>query len=411
MNPYASLPTIHYGDNPTPEQFHRAVAEASGAGPVALGPFCPEVLSYDLVRSVLRDPRFVTPQGIALVLQNITAGPVWDRVTRLLLNLDGTEHRRLRALVAKAFSPRAAERMRSACTDVITELVDRCAAAGRCDFVADIARPYPIPIICSLLGAPRQDWEQLSEWVVGVGKAMSIEVAQNESEILRAWDGLEDYVEQLITVRRREPADDLLSELLRAEEDGDRLSHDELVALVVILFNAGTDTTRHQLAAAVQVLVDHPDQWEMLSRCPDLVPQAVEEVLRHSPVNLRVLRKTIVDVELGGVMFTSGSFVIANTAAANRDPAAFEDPDRFDITRTGTPTMQTFGGGVHYCLGVHLARVELIEALRVLTAMMPCPRRTGPAPWKPVTELTGPTVLPLEFDDRASFSPAQPRTR
>lgn len=181
MNPYASLPTIHYGDNPTPEQFHRAVAEASGAGPVALGPFCPEVLSYDLVRSVLRDPRFVTPQGIALVLQNITAGPVWDRVTRLLLNLDGTEHRRLRALVAKAFSPRAAERMRSACTDVITELVDRCAAAGRCDFVADIARPYPIPIICSLLGAPRQDWEQLSEWVVGVGKAMSIEVAQTRA--------------------------------------------------------------------------------------------------------------------------------------------------------------------------------------------------------------------------------------
>lgn len=411
MNPYASLPTIHYRDNPTPEQFHRAVAEARCAGPVALGPFCPEVLGYELVRSVLRDPRFVTPQGIALVLQDITSGPVWDRITRLLLNLDGTEHRRLRALVAKAFSPRAAERMRSACTDVITELVDRCAASGQCDFVADIARSYPIPIICSLLGAPRRDWEQLSEWVVGVGKAMSIGVAQYENEILRAWDGLEGYVEQLIAVRRRAPGDDLLSELLQAEEDGDRLSHDELVALAVILFDAGTDTTRHQLAAAVQVLVEHPNQWEMLSRCPELVPQAVEEALRHSPVNLRVLRKAVVDVELGGVVFPSGSFVIANTAAANRDPAVFEDPDRFDITRTGTPAMLTFGGGVHYCLGVHLARVELTEALRVLAARMSRPRRTGAAPWKPVTELTGPMVLPLEFDDRASFSPIPPRTR
>ncbi|KLO29277.1 cytochrome P450 [Mycolicibacter heraklionensis] len=411
MNLYANLPTIQYGDNPTPEQFHRAVADARRAGPVALGPFCPEVLGYDLVRAVLRDPRFVTPQGIALLMQGITSGPVWDRVTRLLLHLDGAEHRRLRALVAKAFSPRAAERMRGACIDVITELVDQCAAIGRCEFVAEIARWYPIAIIGSLLGAPRNDWEQLSEWVTGLSKAMSIEVAQYEAEILRAWNGLEGYIEQLIAVRRSKPADDLISELLRAEEDGDRLSHDELIALVVILFNAGIDTTRHQLAAAMQVLVDHPDQWKTLSRCPELVPQAVEEVLRYAPVNFRVLRKAVVDVDLGGVTFPSGSFVVANTAAANRDPAAFEDPDHFDIARTGTPAMLTFGGGVHYCLGVHLARIELVEALRVLTARMSNPRQIGPAPWKPVTELTGPQVLPLEFVGRDSLSPTQPTTR
>lgn len=403
MNSYTTVPTIHYGDDPTPEQFHRAVAQARRMGPVVLGPFGPEVLGYDSVRNVLRDPRLVTPQGIALVMQGITSGPVWDRVTRLLLHLDGAEHRRLRGLVSKAFSPRAAEKMRGACTDVITELMDDHAARGRFEFVADIARSYPIPIICSLLGAPRQDWEQLSEWVTGLAKAMSIEVAQYETEILRAWADLEGYVEQLIVERRRKPADDLLSELLRVEADGDRLSHDELVALVIVLFSAGTDTTRHQLAAAVQVLIDHPDQWEMLSRHPELAPQAVEEVLRHSPVNFRVLRKALTDVEIAGVAFPSGSFIIANTAAANRDPGVFEDPDRFDITRAGAPTMLTFGGGVHYCLGVHLARIELVEALRVLTARMSHPCRTGPAPWKPVTELSGPTVLPLEFVDRHSL--------
>lgn len=401
MNPTQILPTLHYGDDPTPEQFHQAIAEARRAGPVALGPYCPEVLSYDLVRTVLRDSRFVTPKGLGLVVQGISDGPVWDRVTRLLLHLGGTEHRRLRALVARAFNPGAAERIRAACTAVITELLEE--ATGQCDFVAGIASPYPVPIISSLLGAPREDWAAISDWVTGIAKSQSMAVAENEALILRSWDDLERYIQGLLDERSRRPTDDLLSELLRAEQDGDRLSHDELIALAVILFLGGTDTTRHQLAAAVQVLVDHPDQWEALGRHPEWVPAAVEEVLRHSPVTLRVLRQTIVDVELGDVTIPAGSLVIANTAAANRDPAVYEDPERFDITRTGAPAMLTFGGGVHYGLGVHLARVELIEALRVLTARMVNPRRTGPAPWKPITELTGPTQLPLAFDDRADL--------
>ena len=146
----------------------------------------------------------------------------------------------------------------------------------------------------------------------------------------------------------------------------------------MILLHAGTDTTRNQLAAAVQVLADHPDQWELLANCPELASQAVEELMRHSPVNFRVLRKAVVDVDLGGVQFPTGSLVFANTAAANRDPAAYDDPDRLDITRQGAPAMLTFGGGVHYCLGVHLARIELAEALRVIAARMANPRRTGP---------------------------------
>ena len=343
------------------------------------------------------DCRFGIPQGIGLVVQGISSGPVWDRVCKLLISLDGAEHQRLRRLVSRAFTPRAAEQMGTACADVITELVDRHATAGRCDVVADIARPYPIPIICALLGAPREDWRLFSEWANDISKAFGCNVAAETPVVLRAWEQLEAYIEDLIAARRESPADDLISELIRAEDDGDALTHDELVNLAAILLNAGTDTTRNQLAAAVQVLCDYPDQWALLAAHPELAPQAMEEVMRHSPIIFKALRKPLVDVELGGVRVPAGSFIIANTAA-NRDPAVYDDPDRLDITREGPPAMLTFGGGMHYCLGAHLARVELAEALVVMTRRMPNPRRNGPAPWKSITEIAGPTTLPIEFD-------------
>ena len=172
-----ALTTLLYENDRDPDALHAEFAEALGHGPIALGPYGPEVLGYDLVRAVFRDSRLVVPKGIALSVQGITSGPIWDRVTRQLLNLNGAEHHRLRRLVAKAFTPRAAERMRSACVDVMTELVDEYADAGRCDVVADIARPYPIPIICALLGAPRVDWKLFSQWTDDITKAFSVDVA------------------------------------------------------------------------------------------------------------------------------------------------------------------------------------------------------------------------------------------
>ncbi len=403
---YTGLPILLYKNDRNPDELHAEFAEALRQGPVALGPYGPEVLGYDLVRTVFRDSRFVIPKGIGLTMQGITSGPVWDRVTRQLLNLDGAEHHRLRRLVAKAFTPRAAERMRSACVDVITELVDKhipeSAATGRCDVVADIARPYPVPIICALLGAPRVDWTLFSEWTDDITKAFSLDVAAQTPAIVRGWQKLEAYIEQMIAIRRTSPGDDLISELIRAEDDGDRLTHDEMVSLAAILLHAGTDTTRNQLAAAVQVLSDHPDQWALLARQPGLAPQAVEELLRHSPINFRSLRIATEDLELGGVAFPAGSSVIANMAAANRDPAVYENPGRLDITRHAPPAMLAFGSGVHHCLGAHLARIELTEALRVITRRMSNPYVSGPAPWKPVTQLSGPTTLPVEFDARVA---------
>jgi cytochrome P450 len=394
----AALPIIAFQEASDPDEAHRRIRDAREQAPIALGPYGPEVLTYGLVRAVLRDSRFVMPQGIGLVVQQITSGPVWDRVTKLLISIDGAQHQRLRRMVARAFTPRAAERMRTACIDVITELVDSVAPVGHCDVVRDIAKQYPVPIICALIGAPREDWNLFSQWAGDISKAFGMNVAEETPAIVRAWEHLEAYIEDMIAMRRRSLSDDLISELICAENDGDRLTHDELVNLTAILLNAGTDTTRNQLAAAVQVLAEHPDQWALLASHPELAPSAVEELMRHSPIIFTTLRKTTDDIELGGVIIPAGTLVIANTAAANRDPDVYDDPDRVDITREGAPAMLTFGGGVHHCLGAHLARIELAESLRVITARMPNPRRTGPAPWKPLTEFSGPTTLPIEFD-------------
>jgi cytochrome P450 len=191
--------------------------------------------------------------------------------------------------------------------------------------------------------------------------------------------------------------DDLISELIRAEDDGQKLDHDELLALAVALLGAGTDTTRHQLAAAVDVLCDHPDQWTLLGEKPELVPRAVEEAMRYRPIGFALPRIATEDVELGGVRIPAGTLVFANTAAANRDPAAFTDPDRFDITRDNTVGTLTFGNGAHYCLGSHLARLELTQALTVMAQRMPNLRRTGAAPWPSMIGVTGPATVPIEF--------------
>ena len=392
-----SWPTFAYQDSTDPDQAHDIIRQAHRQAPIALGPYGPEVLSYDLVRTVLRDSRFAMPRGISLVVQGITSGPVWDKVCQTIMCVDAAEHHRLRRLVSRAFTPRAAERMRAACVDVISKLVDRHSAAGCCDMVHDIARQYPVPIICALVGAPCEDWELFSRWADDLSKAFGANVAAEESAILHAWEQLDAYLEELIARRRQALSDDLISELIRAEDDGDRLTHDELVNLVAILLNAGTDTTRNQLAAAVQVLSDHPDQWALLAEHPELAPKAVEELMRHSPIVFASLRVATTDVELGGVIIPAGAFVLANTAAANRDPAVYDDPERIDITRQGPAPMLTFGGGVHYCLGAHLARVELAEALKVITRRMPNARCTGPIPWKPPAGISGPTSLPIAF--------------
>jgi cytochrome P450 len=396
----AGLPTLDYDFAHTPQQIYPQFRAAQTVAPIALGPIGPEVLSYQLARSVLRDPRFVVPAGIHLSAHGITSGPLWDRVTRSILNMEGDEHRRLRSLVARAFTPRATARMHDTIHAVINELIDSVIDSGRCEFVADIAKPYPIPVICALLGAPREDWQQFSRWAEDIFKIVSFDInlADEEAVVLKAWDAFDDYIDGMIAERRQRLTDDLLSELIRIEDAGDRLDAGELRMLAFSILVAGTDTTRSQLAASMQVLCDHPDQWALLRDRPDLAMRAVEETMRHSPSMCSTVRSVADDVTVDEYTFPAGTFIIVNTYAANRDPVVYDDPARFDIGRDEPPPILTFGGGVHYCLGANLARVELAEALKILAKRFPNPRCVGTVPWKPLLGLSGPTSLPMEFD-------------
>jgi cytochrome P450 len=305
----------------------------------------------------------------------------------------------VRSVVSKAFTPRAVERLHDTIADIVDEIVEPIARQGHCDVVTDIARPYPVPIICALLGAPREDWEQFSLWTDAVFKAFSFPFSPDGvPDVLRAWGELDDYVDDMVARRRHSLTDDLLSDLIRAEHDGDRLDGDELRMLATALLLAGTDTTRNQVAASIEILCDHPDQWKLLRGRPDLAMGAVNETVRHSSISNALVRTVTEDVDFAGYLFPAGTMVVANTAAANRDPAIYDDPDRLDITRQDLPPVLTFGAGVHFCLGANLARLELAEALKVITRRISNPRRTGRAPWKPVLGLSGPISLPIAFD-------------
>ena len=396
----ADLPTLTYDVEETPAEVYPRLQAAQREAPIAIGPFGPEVLSYQLVRSVLRDSRFQIPPGMNLLVQGITSGPLWDKVVNSLLCLEGDAHHRLRSLCSKAFTPRTVARLHDTMTDVMNELVNQVTDAGHCDVVTDIARPYPVPIICALLGAPREDWHQFSLWADDVFKAFTfvVDVREVEPVVMRAWKQLDDYVDDMVAQRRHSLTDDLLSGLIRAEDDGDRLNAAELRMLAGGLLLAGTDTTRNQVAASAQLLCEHPEQWALLKEHPELAMPAVEETMRHSPIACGTLRLVAEDAELNGYIFPAGTMVVVNTAAANRDPTVYEDPARVDITREGAPPILTFGGGAHYCLGANLARRELAEALNVLTQRLLNPRISGPAPWKPMLTLSGPMSLPIEFD-------------
>ena len=396
----AGLPALSYDLTDTPQQIYPQFQAAQQSAPIALGPIGPEILSYELARMVLRDPRFVIPPGIHLSAHGITSGPLWDRVTHSILNMEGDEHRRLRGLVSKAFTPRATAGMDDTIHSVVNELIDRVADSGRCEFVADIARPYPIPVICALLGAPRADWQQFSRWAEDIFKIVSFDCDLTEEEpvILKAWGEFDAYIDDMVANRRRHLTEDLLSELIGIEDAGDRLTAGELRMLAFSILVAGTDTTRSQLAASMQVLCDHPEQWALLRDQPELAMRAVEETMRHSPSMCSTVRSVTDDVTIGDYTFPAGTFILVNTYAANRDSAVYDDPTRFDVTREAPPPILTFGGGVHYCLGANLARRELAEALKILARRLPNPQRTGSAPWKPLLGMSGPTSLPMQFN-------------
>lgn len=376
-----------------------AFAEAAGKHWLVRTPLGYAVTRYPDVNAVLRDRRFHSAISLIPEMAGVER-PLGGRRQQSILAMEGDEHTRLRRLASPAFTPRATEKLRPFMREVINDLVDSVVSRGSCELVADICEPYPIPVICELLGAAKSDWRLFSKWALDIFRIFNNDVVNDLPAIEAAMEELDVYVEAMIEQRRAAPADDLLSRLIAAEEQGDRMSTPELVMMTEAVLMAGTDTTRNQLACSVALLAGQPAYWEALGSDPDLAAPAVEECLRHLGAVRATIRFASTDIDYREVTFPQGTLIMASLAAANHDPEVWSDPDRFDIRRSpqGSPQM-TFGSGIHFCLGASLARAELQEALPILARRMPGLRVDGDIEWKPPTVgIWGPSRLPLSFE-------------
>ncbi len=358
------------------------------------------ILDYDDVTKILRDKRWHNAVSKIPEMLGIESTVDPDAPPSILA-AEGDVHVRLRRLVAKAFSPRSADRLRPFMREVVNELIDPVAASGRVDISADICEPYPIPIICELLGAPREDWQSFSRWAEDVLRIFNGTALDDMDVIVRARSELNEYVVGLIEQRRNDPRDDLLTDLIAAEEEGDRLSTAELVTMVNAVIVGGTDTTRNQLACSLSVFAEHPDQWRLLRDHPELAPNAVEECMRHFGAIRATGRFASEDIVYRDMLFPEGTLVFTSLSTANMDDGVTADSSKhFDITREPVKgrTHMTFGSGIHYCLGASLARAELQEALPILAQRMPDLVVDGEIAWKPVTSgIFGPDTFPATF--------------
>lgn len=355
----------------------------------------PAMLRYPEVAAMLKDRRLRQGSADWLAMHGITEGPVAEWWPQSIVHKEGREHARLRRLVSRAFSAPRIERIRHQTRAIAHELADRIAEQGEGDFMEDFAQPYPSRVIGQLLGIPHQDYPRFHVWATDLGLMFGLNVVADLPRVEAALLGLYDCVDQLFAQRRRNPGDDLISELIAAREAGDRLSGEELRALVVSLILAGQDTTTHQLGLALRRFIDHPDQWALLATRPDLAGTAVEEVMRVDPALPAIPRTATEDFTYQDLELPAGTFLWLFVGSANTDPAIFGDFS-FDIA-VARPAQLAFGGGIHHCLGAWLARVEMQEALPILATRLGDPQLAGTPTWRPPTGITGPVTLPIRF--------------
>jgi cytochrome P450 len=365
---------------------------------LARAPLGYSITRHQEVSSFLRDRRFHS--AVRLITQNREdIDPSLSEGRReSVLSAEGDTHARLRRLVAPAFSPKATDRLRPFMRDVITSLIDRVTPTGTTELIADVCEPYPIPIMCELLGAPKADWKKFSIWASDLLSIFNNDLVNDGPKIVAARNELDEYVRVLIEKRRSEPADDLITALIAAEEAGDRLSNDELVSMVEAVIVGGTDTTRNQLGCSLFVLAQVPDQWKLLGERPELASGAVEETMRVLGAVRGTGRYAPEDLEFNGVLFPAGTIIMPSFIGANFDASIYPEPHTVDITRTHASAHLTFGAGIHFCLGYSLAKAELQEALPLLARRLPNLAIDGPVEWKPGSfGVWGADSLPLRF--------------
>ena len=397
----ADLPTMYPGMVDNAAAARALLAEARSA-PLAKGLFGPLVLHHADVTDLLRDKRLRGPGMDLARISGIPEGSrTWNRMEQILLFMEGDDHLRLRRLVSKAFTPRAVEKLRPFVRETMAHLLDSVIDDGGCDAATALCEPFPIPVICALIGIEADRWTDMSRWATSVLLSLRLDAGTFIEEIDQAQKELDEFITGLIEDRRGNPRDDLLSNLIAAEEAGDRLSPSELLSVVAMMIVAGTDTTRNQLGNTINAFAENPEQWALLRARPDLMSAAMEESIRWQPATEAIPRFAVEDLEVGGYSIPAGTVVVLMSMSANHDTAAFPGADRFDIERAVPEGwhLLTFGGGIHYCLGANLARLELTEALAELSARLPKLRLNGPAVMNPPGSIIqGYTSLPIRWD-------------
>jgi cytochrome P450 len=327
--------------------------------------------------------------------------PAVVELSHMMLMRDPPDHTRLRGLVTKAFTARRIEALRSQIQEMTDHLLDKVIAHRRMDAIRDLAFPLPVLVICELLGIPRADRQHFVTRS-GSGGTLLNPTPPTRAELDSANAGSlrsAMYFEALFNQRRKDPQDDLITQLVQAEEAGDRLSTAELRANVNLLFAAGHETTVNLIGNGILALLRHPDQWALLRDNPSPIPAAIEEILRYESPVQAVGRTVSEPFEIDGVALAQDDIVVSLIGAANRDPALFDNPDRLDIARKDLKPL-SFGGGIHFCLGAQLARIEAAVVFDTLVRRLPSLRLTQPVQpkWRPSFTLRGLTELPVEWD-------------
>src|SRR2546423_359583 len=389
-------------DHTNPElrgpRYRDAMAGLSGHdGWLAANPFGFTVLDRESGEFFLRTKDAVFPGLTIGELFGINDGPLHEEIVHNIININGDDHRRLRNLVNPALAPRRVDRYRPAMRGFLAELLDEVPVDGQIEFIEAFAKPYPSLVIAHVMGAPLSDAPRLHHWSNWIQRQFDAASLMTERELIeQAVAEFYEYEDALIESRRHKPGEDLITDLITAEEQGDRLSHDELRNLILNILVGGVDTSQSQLAHAVRLLALHPEQWERLRSDPtELALAAVDEALRFEPITPFTARIMVNEIEHRGVTFPPGAIVLVSAWHANRDGV---EPNEFDITADrGRARLLTFGAGIHYCVGANLARAEMQEGLAFLAERVAKVELVGEPAFGTPSGIYGLDTLPLRL--------------
>ncbi|NVB42511.1 cytochrome P450 [Pseudenhygromyxa sp. WMMC2535] len=365
------------------------------------------VSRYEDVQRVLKNPELFSSahmaEGARLKDSRLLDGMNLLIGTDSVISSDPPAHTRLRKLVSVAFTPRAIARLEGRVREITGELIDAILEKDSFDMMADFAVPLPVIVIAEMLGVDpsrRADFKRWSDDIV-IGSNFNAVFSEAEIErIIKSRYELADFFREMIEERVEEPKNDLLSDLVRAQVEDDKLSPQEVLTMASVLLIAGNETTTNLIGNATAELLNHPEVEAQLREDPSLIPGFIEEALRYRPPAVMGSRSTTRETTLGDVTLPAGAQLGVLMDSANHDPARFEDPERFDITRN--PAHLTFGFGIHFCVGAPLSRLEGKVAFEEILERLPAfSREPGPLEWNPNFHLRGLARLPLRFDSRA----------